>query len=121
MTKYQVMQKDGLGKMIRLISVLMILPLVLISCAHAEEKNILTKASKIEFLGTGSCANSPIMEKNLRDALALKGMAADYRFIDIKKLPASDYRRGYGTPTVLVNGNDLFGAPRPMPIAASPS
>jgi hypothetical protein len=99
----------------------MILSLVVISCAKTEEKSIVTKARTIEFLGTDSCANSPIMEKNLQDALALKGMAVDYRFLDIKKLPESDYRRGYGTPTVLVNGNDLFGAPRPMPIAASPS
>jgi hypothetical protein len=108
-------------KMIRLISVLMILSLVVISCAETEEKSIVTKAKKIEFLGTDSCANSPIMEKNLQDALALKGMAVDYSFLDIKKLPESDYRRGYGTPTVLVNGNDLFGVPRPMPIAVSPA
>jgi len=107
--------------MARLICVIMALQLIAASCGKTEEENVVTVGITIEFLGTGSCANSPIMEKNLQDALVLKGMAVDYSFLDIKKLPESDYRRGYGTPTVLVNGNDLFGAPRPMPIAVSPA
>ena len=79
------------------------------------------KARTIEFLGTDSCPNSPIMEKNLQEAMAVKGLAATYEFIDIKKLPESDYRRGYGTPTVLVNGKEIFGAPRPLPTPKAPS
>jgi len=75
----------------------------------------------IEFLGTGNCANSPIMENNLKAALAMKGMEEVYSFTDVKQLSGNDYRRGYGTPTVLVNGMDIFGAPRPLPSSRAPS
>ncbi len=33
--------------------------------------------------------------------------------VDISKLPETDPRRGYGAPTILVNGKDLFEAPIP--------
>ena len=108
--------------MIRLICVAIIgVQFLFVSCGKIEEKGVISKDKTIEFLGTGSCANSPVMEKNLQEALALKGLAATYNFIDIKELPDSDYRRGYGTPTVLVNGMDIFGAPRPLPTSKAPS
>jgi hypothetical protein len=115
------MKTKKIPSILSLISVILVLQLTVVSCGKTEEKKVVTKEITIEFLGTGSCANSPIMEKNLQDAMALKGTAEDYSFIDINGLPVSDYRRGYGTPTVLVNGEDLFGAPKPMPIKASPS
>ena len=107
--------------MIRLICVIMALQLIAVSCGKIEENKVVAKGIKIEFLGTGSCANSPIMEKKLQEALALKGLAETYSYIDIRKLPESDFRRGYGTPTVLVNGEDIFGAPRPLLSSKSPS
>ena len=115
--------ENSFCKMIRLICVAIIgVQFLFVSCGKIEEKNIVThKGRTIEFLGTGSCANSPVMEKNLQEALTLKGLAATYNFIDIKELPESDYRRGYGTPTVLVNGMDIFGAPRPLPTSKAPS
>lgn len=115
------MKKKGLRNMVRLLCTIMVLQLAVIACGKIKEKNVVTMERTIEFLGTGSCANSPIMEKNLQDALAQKGLKMGYSFLDIKKLSESDYRRGYGTPTVLVNGEDLFGAPKPKPILASPS
>lgn len=33
--------------------------------------------------------------------------------VDIGSLPATDLRRGYGSPTALIGGYDLFGAPAP--------
>ncbi len=33
--------------------------------------------------------------------------------IDQEALPHGDIRRGYPTPTILVNGRDLFGLPEP--------
>ncbi|MCI0677340.1 MAG: hypothetical protein L0Y42_16390, partial [Phycisphaerales bacterium] len=30
-----------------------------------------------------------------------------------EQLPENDIRRGYPTPTILVNGRDLFGLPEP--------
>ena len=116
------MNKNGYCKMIKLICVIIALLFLVVSCGKIEEKNVVTnKGRTIEFLGTGSCANSPIMEKKLQEALALKGLAETYSYIDIKKLPEGDFRRGYGTPTVLVNGEDIFGAPRPLPSSKSPS
>ena len=95
--------------------------LLVVSCNNIEEKDVVAKGITIEFLGTGSCANSPVMEKKLQEALALKGLAETYSYIDIKKLSKSDFRRGYGTPTVLVNGMDIFGAPRPLPSSRAPA
>ncbi|MGE3108375.1 MAG: hypothetical protein AB7G11_03860 [Phycisphaerales bacterium] len=68
---------------------------------------------KIELLGFASCPNTPTMRENLRAALASIG--ADWSFLDTdqEKLPAGDLRRGYPTPTVLVNGRDLYGLPVP--------
>ncbi len=106
--------------MARLI-VLIAVHLLVVSCNNIEEKDAVAKGITIEFLGTSSCANSPVMEGNLKAALAMKGMEEVYSLIDIKQLPASDYRRGYGTPTVLVNGMDIFGAPRPLPSSKAPS
>lgn len=114
--------KAGNCGMIRLMGIITTVLLLVISCNKIEEKTVVTnKAITIEFLGTDSCPNSPIMEKNLQEAMAEKGLAATYNFIDIKKLPESDYRRGYGTPTVLVNGMEIFGAPRPLPTSKAPS
>ena len=114
--------KAGSCRMIRLVGIITAVLLLVISCNKIEEKTVVTnKAITIEFLGTDSCPNSPIMEKNLQEAMAEKGLAATYNFIDIKKLPESDYRRGYGTPTVLVNGMEIFGAPRPLPTSKAPS
>ena len=47
-------------------------------------------------------------------------MPTDYALINVDKLESSDRRRGYGTPTVLYNGRDLFGmaAPPAQPDAA---
>ena len=75
----------------------------------------------IEFLGRDSCANSPLMEKNFVSALKKAGIEKKYKYTDLASLPPEDYRRGYGTPTLLINGEDVFGMARPLPIASAPS
>jgi hypothetical protein len=75
----------------------------------------------IEFLGRSDCPHSPAMEKNLSFALENFRMKVKYKYIDLASLPTNDYRRGYGTPTVLINGEDLFGMARPMPTVAAPT
>ena len=42
-------------------------------------------------------------------------MAVDV--VDVGDLAESDYRTGYGTPTILMDGEDLVGAPLPAPAA----
>jgi len=48
---------------------------------------------------------------------ALKGF--DVQTLDVDQLPPSDVRRGYGAPSLLVEGEDLFGMPEPEPLVAS--
>lgn len=67
---------------------------------------------KIELLGFPGCPNTPAMRENLRAAL---GSSPGATFADMNQeaLPESDIRRGWPTPTILVNGHDLFGMPAP--------
>jgi len=57
------------------------------------------------------------MLKNLRSALARRGVTEDLEILDIGELPKSDPRTGYGTPTVLVGDSDLFERDKPAPAA----
>jgi hypothetical protein len=66
----------------------------------------------IELLGFSGCPNTPIMRENLRAALSSMGLPLKIAEIDQEALLASDVRRGYLAPTVLVNGRDLFGMPK---------
>ncbi len=67
----------------------------------------------IELLGFPECPNTPVMRDQL--AAALSQLAPGWTFAETnqEQLPAGDLRRGYPTPTVLVNGRDLFGLPVP--------
>lgn len=97
-----------------------IICVLIISCSGNEggdmDNNIL---KGIQFLGRSDCPHSPAMENNFVSALETSGILEKYKYIDLASLPAEDYRRGYGTPTVLINGEDLFGMPKPMPIASA--
>lgn len=72
-------------------------------------------ASQIEFLTRANCRNSDKLIVELYAALAQLAAEATPVIVDLDKLKQSDYRTGYGTPTILVNGVDLFGAPKPEP------
>ena len=73
------------------------------------------------FLTRDGCVNTPDMVNNLDDALTALGWPKDYQFIDIGKLPATDARTGYPTPTLLWKGKDIFGMPAPKPPFPEPS
>jgi hypothetical protein len=75
----------------------------------------------IEFLGGSKCPKSPEMEGNLVSALKTNKMTISYIYIDLASLSGDDFRRGYGTPTILLNGHDLFGMPKPLPTSKAPS
>ena len=104
-----------------LISFFIFVCFLIVACSGNEGRNIANKPSKgIEFLGRSGCSHSPTMEKNFVSALKKAGIENKYKYIDLASLPVDDYRRGYGSPTVLINGEDLFGMPRPMPITTAP-
>ncbi|RMH02000.1 MAG: hypothetical protein D6702_10020 [Planctomycetota bacterium] len=70
---------------------------------------------RIQFLTRQGCANTPVMEERLRAALARLGPGFEVEYVDVGELPADDPRTGFGTPTLLVHGRDLFGAVPPGP------
>lgn len=76
-------------------------------------------AMNIELLGFPTCPNTPAMRTNLRAALEAVGGGLTFRDVNQEELAASDGRRGWPTPTVLVNGHDLFGMSPPASPAMS--
>ena len=108
-----------LFKFFKLILFVIIISVLTISCGENEVGSIWPKSSEgIEFLGRSGCSHSPAMEKNLVAAFKKVEIEKKYKYIDLASLPKDDYRRAYGTPTVLINGEDLFGMARPRPTKA---
>jgi hypothetical protein len=64
---------------------------------------------RITFLGTTSCPNTPALRANLRQAVAEIGMSGGFEDVDQDCLAEGDPLRRYPTPTILVNGHDLYG------------
>jgi hypothetical protein len=71
------------------------------------------QAMRIELLGFPNCPNTPAMRENLRVALMSMGGGLTFADVNQEALPESDIRRGWPTPTVLVNDADLFGMAPP--------
>jgi len=65
----------------------------------------------IEFLYFDGCPNTPQLREYLEAALDQSN--GSFTAIDLTKLPETDIRRGYGSPTILVDGRDLFDMPEP--------
>lgn len=64
----------------------------------------------IQFLYIPDCPNSPEMKNSLMAAIAQSDRKFRLIEIDLMTLKPGDDRLGYGAPTVLVDGVDLFGA-----------
>ncbi len=65
----------------------------------------------IEFLYFDGCPNTPQLREYLEAALEQSN--GSFAAIDLTKLDETDIRRGYGSPTILINGRDLFDMPEP--------
>ncbi len=63
----------------------------------------------ITFLGTSSCPNTPALRANLLQALDGLGIRGGFQDVDQDRLPEGDTLRRFPTPTILVNGHDLYG------------
>jgi hypothetical protein len=94
--------------------------LVLGLSAALADKPTSVKADLV-FLTRDGCVNTPDMVNNLDDALESLGWPTDYQYIDVGKLPKTDARTGYPTPTLLWKGRDLFGIPLPKPPFPEPA
>lgn len=76
---------------------------------------------EVVFLTREGCINTPTMLKNLDGAVAAMGVELKYKTVDQSALATSDHRVGYPTPTILLNGRDMFGMPVPRPPFPHPS
>ena len=72
---------------------------------------------KIEFLTRSSCQNSPTLAAELNIAFEQLTWDVVPVMVDLDQLKKDDPLTGYGSPTILVGGLDLFGMPRPGPSA----
>lgn len=79
------------------------------ACHGTPEKSV----NSLVFLTRDGCINTVKMRARLDQALRALDVGMEYRVIDVSTLPADDNRTGYGTPTVLYAGRDLFGMPQP--------
>lgn len=68
---------------------------------------------KIEVLGFPGCPNILTTRANVQKAVNTLHLAADVVYVDQEKLAEDDSRRSWASPTVLVNGRELFGLPAP--------
>ena len=73
------------------------------------------------FLTRDGCVNTPDMVNSLDEALNALHWPKDYQYIDIGKLPKTDIRTGYPTPTLLWKGKDLLGMPVLTPPLPEPA
>ena len=79
---------------------------------YACQQNHMTY-STIEFLGFEGCPNTP----NLLDRLQVATRGEPIVEVDLMTLETGDPRLGWGAPTILVDGKDLFGV-EPSPSRA---
>ena len=89
--------------------------------SKASTGRLKSTRADLVFITRDDCVNSPDMFINLDDALRSLGLALDYQVVNLGKLPKTDPRSGYPTPTVLYRNRDLFGMPAPTPPYPEPT
>lgn len=66
-----------------------------------------TSQNSVEFLGFDGCPNTPELHSRLVEA----DSSIEIIDVNLMTLTDGDPRLGWGAPTILVNGEDLFGLP----------
>ena len=94
-------------------------PLLLLALPCCAERPPVVKP--IEFLTRSGCVQTKLMQARLDEAIKASARALTYTVVDLDTLPASDVRKAYPTPTVLVGSVDLFGMPEPSPPYPGPT
>lgn len=74
---------------------------------------------RVELLVREGCPMSGDLEQRL--SAALEAGSVGFDVLDQAALSPNDPRRGYPTPTILVDGADLFDLPQPTPPFPEPS
>jgi hypothetical protein len=74
----------------------------------------MTNTMKLQFLSMSNCPNVSPLWESLQDALKELQYTQTIEQLDINALSENqDKRAGFGSPTILVNGKDLFDSPFP--------
>ena len=69
---------------------------------------------RLELLSFPGCPTATVLRANLTEATAQLGLlTCRIEPVNLAELEAGDPRRGWGSPTILVDGVDLFGEARP--------
>src|SRR5687768_5063115 len=82
-------------------------------CSRPPEPTAAEKPQmkKLVFVTRAGCVQTDLMRVRFDAALTTLGLRPDYELIDADTLAPSDPRGGYGTPTILYDGRDLFDMP----------
>ena len=93
-----------------------LLLMTLTSCAETSPT-----MKSVEFLTREGCVQTAMMRERLDLAIKAVGTPITYAVVDLDNLPATDVRKAYPTPTVLVGGADMFGMAEPAPPYPEPT
>jgi len=75
---------------------------------------LVDRGPRLELLSFPGCPTATVLHANLAEAAAQLGLVTcRIEAVNLADLVAGDPRRGWGSPTVLVDGVDLFGKTRP--------
>jgi mercuric ion transport protein len=66
--------------------------------------------TKVELLYFPDCPNVPAAREQLRRAFATLGLAPRWTEVDVTSENAPEHTRGYGSPSILVDGREVTGA-----------
>ena len=66
--------------------------------------------ASVELLYFPDCPNVPAAREQLRRAFVALGMAPEWTEVDVTSESALPHTRGYGSPSILVDGRDVTGA-----------
>ena len=104
-------------------TIFVLLAVLLFSACAREpvESNPTRGRLHLEFLSREGCKNTAAMLENLDVVIADGKISADYTVILQATLQPDDPRTGYPTPTILLNGKDVFGMASPTPPFPEPS
>jgi hypothetical protein len=78
-------------------------------------------SKRIEFLTRSGCVQTKMMQLHLDNAIKASATPITYAVVDLDTLPATDVRKAYPTPTILVGSVDMFGMEEPQPPYPEPT
>ena len=64
---------------------------------------------RIQLLSHPGCPNASAARERLLEALVIAGVAAEIEELDTTSAATPDELRGWGSPTVLIDGEDVAG------------